>query len=152
MKEKEKEEEEKRGEKMERKGGESKRERCIRPMGVKHPLRTVKRYKTHKTRRAEKKVFKKARIEEEETEMTGENVVTENRLTCENIGSVFYSSIKPGPFVNSIQVVRKGAIILMGILSSFRNTVLPTCMHQIAQIRFENCEVFGASQGGTSPL
>ena len=45
--------------------------------------------------------------------MTGENVVTENRLRCENIGSVFYSSIKPGPFVNSIQVVRKGAIILM---------------------------------------
>ena len=44
--------------------------------------------------------------------MTGENVVTENRLRCENIGSVFYSSIKPGPFVNSIQVVRKGAIIL----------------------------------------
>ena len=44
---------------MERKGGESKRERCIRPMGVKHPLRTVKRYKTHKTRRAEKKFLKK---------------------------------------------------------------------------------------------
>ena len=39
---------------MDRKGGESKRERCIRPMGIKHPLRTVKRYKTHKTRRAEK--------------------------------------------------------------------------------------------------
>ena len=43
-------------------------------------------------------------------------MVTENRLRCENIGSVFYSSIKPlsiiaGPFVNSIQVVRKGAII-----------------------------------------
>ena len=54
-KRKRKEEKEKRGEKMERKGGESKRERCIRPMGVKHPLRTVKRYKTHKTRRAEKK-------------------------------------------------------------------------------------------------
>ena len=136
---------------MERRGGESKRERCIRPMGVKHPLRTVKRYKTHKTRRAEKS-FKKAGREEEETEMTGENVVTENRLRCENIGFVFYSSIKPGPFVNSIQVVRKGAIILMVILSSFQNTVLPKCMHQIAQIRFENCEVFGASQGGTSPL
>ena len=79
-------------------------------------------------------------------------MVTENRLRCENIGSVFYSCIKPGPFVNSIQVVRKGAIIIMVILSSFRNTVLPKCMHQIAQIRFENCEVFGASQGGTSPL
>ena len=44
----------KRGEKMERKGGECKRERCFRPMGVKHPLRTVKRYKTHKMRGAEK--------------------------------------------------------------------------------------------------
>ena len=54
-KRKRKEEKEKRGEKMERKGGESKRERCIRPMGVKHPVRTVKIYKTHKTRRAEKK-------------------------------------------------------------------------------------------------
>ena len=81
-------------------------------------------------------------------------MVTENRLRCENIESVFYSSIKPGPFVNSIQVVRKGAMILMVmvILSSFRNTVLPKSMHQIAQIRFENCEVFGASQRGTSPL
>ena len=108
---KRKEEKEKRGEKMERKGGESKKDRCIRPMGVKHPLRTVKRYKTHKTRRVEKKVLIKAGREEEETEMTGENMVTENRLRCENIGSVFYSSIKPGTFVNSIQVVRKGAII-----------------------------------------
>ena len=42
---------------------------------------------------------------------------TEDRLRCENIGSVFYSSIKPsisiiaGPYVNSIHVVRKGAII-----------------------------------------
>ena len=78
-------------------------------------------------------------------------MVTENRLRCENIGSVFYSCIKPGPFVNSIQVVRKGAIIIMVILSSFRNTVLPKCMHQIAQIRFENCEVFGASQGAHRP-
>ena len=35
--------------KDERKGEESKRERCIRPMGVKLPLRTVKRlYKTQK--------------------------------------------------------------------------------------------------------
>ena len=38
-----------------KKGRGGKRERCIRPMGVKHPLRTIKRYKTHKTRRAEKK-------------------------------------------------------------------------------------------------
>ena len=46
---------------MERRGGESKREKdvYIRPMGVKHLLRTVKRYKTHKTRRAEKKFLKK---------------------------------------------------------------------------------------------
>ena len=93
-KRKRKEEKEKRGEEMERKGGESKRERCIRPMGVKHPLRTIKRYKAHKTRGL-KKVFKKAGREEEETEMTGENMVPENRLRCENIGSVFYSSIKP---------------------------------------------------------
>ena len=38
---------EKRGERKERrkgkKGDESKRERCITPLGVKHPLRTVKR-------------------------------------------------------------------------------------------------------------
>ena len=40
----------KREEKKERKGEDSKRERFIRPMGVKHPLRTVKRYKTHETR------------------------------------------------------------------------------------------------------
>ena len=43
-------------------------------------------------------------------------MVTEDRLIWENQGSVFYSSIKPflllaGPYVNSIQVVRKGAII-----------------------------------------
>ena len=55
---KRKEEKEKRNEKKERKGEESKREKCIRPMGVKHPLRTVKRYKTHETRGAEK-VLKK---------------------------------------------------------------------------------------------
>ena len=50
-----KEREKRRGERKEkgekeRKGEGSKRERCIRPMGVKHPLRTVKRYKTHETR------------------------------------------------------------------------------------------------------
>ena len=92
--EKRKEEKEKRNEKKERKGEESKRERCIRPMGVKHPLRTVKRYKTHETRGGWKS-FKKAGREEEETEMARGNIVTENRLRCENIGSVFYSSIKP---------------------------------------------------------
>ena len=54
-------------------------------------------------------------------------MVTEDRLRCENIGSVFYSGIKPylsyivGPYVNNIQVVRKGGIIQMVILSSFRN-------------------------------
>ena len=43
-----------RGEK-ERKGEESKRERCITPVGVKHPLRTVKRFlKTRKEGGAEK--------------------------------------------------------------------------------------------------
>ena len=51
-KEKREEEKEKRKEKKERKGEGSKRERCIRPMGVEHPLRIVKRYtrKTHETR------------------------------------------------------------------------------------------------------
>ena len=49
---------EKRGERKERgekgkKGRGEQVERCIRPMGVKHPLRTVKRYKTHETRGAE---------------------------------------------------------------------------------------------------
>ena len=34
---------ERKEEKKERKVEKSKRERCIRPMGVKHPLRTVKR-------------------------------------------------------------------------------------------------------------
>ena len=63
-------------------------------MGVKHPLRTVKRYKTQETRGAEK-CLKKAGRQEEETEMARENMVTENRFRCENIGSVFYSSIKP---------------------------------------------------------
>ena len=48
--EKRKEEKEKRKEKKERKGEESKRERCNRTMGAKHPLRTVKRYKTHEMR------------------------------------------------------------------------------------------------------
>ena len=136
---------------MGRKGGESKRERCIIPMGVKHPLELSKDIK-HTKRGGLKKSLKKSRKRGRRDRNDWRNVVTENRLRCENIGSVFYSSIKPGPFVNSIQVVRKGAIILMVILSSFRNTVLPKCMHQIAQIRFENCEFFGASQGGTSPL
>ena len=49
------------------------------------------------------KKLKKAGREEEETEKARENMVTKNRLRCENIRSVFYS--------NSIQVVRKGAII-----------------------------------------
>ena len=92
---KRKEEKEKTGEK-ERKGEESKRERCITPVGVKHPLRTVKRFlKTPKE--GELKKAKKARREEEETEKAGEKMVTstEDRLRCENTGSVFYSSIKP---------------------------------------------------------
>ena len=38
----------KREEKKERKGEESKRERCIRPMGVKHPLEMSKGYKHDK--------------------------------------------------------------------------------------------------------
>ena len=42
-----------------------------------------------------KKALKIAGKEEEETEKTGENMVTEDRLRCENIGSLFYSSIKP---------------------------------------------------------
>ena len=37
----------------------------------------------------------KAGREEEETEKAGENMVTRDRLRCENIGSVFYSSNKP---------------------------------------------------------
>ena len=31
--------------------------------------------------------------EEEETEKAGENMMTKDSLRCENIGSVFYSSI-----------------------------------------------------------
>ena len=58
---------------------------------------------------------KKAGREEEETEKAGENMVTKDRSRCENIGSVFYSSINyiyhSWTYVNSIQVVRKGAII-----------------------------------------
>ena len=86
-KRKRKEEKEKRGEKMERRGGESKRERCIRPMGVKHPLRTVKRYKTHKTRRAEKKFLKKQE-ERKKRQKWPEKMWWQNRLRCENIGFV----------------------------------------------------------------
>ena len=41
------------------------------------------------------KKVKKAGREEEETEKAGENMVTEDRLRCANIGSLFYSSIKP---------------------------------------------------------
>ena len=49
------------------------------------------------TKRRGLKKAKKAGREEEETEKAGEKMVTltEDRLRCENIGSVFYSSIKP---------------------------------------------------------
>ena len=83
-----------RGENKERKGEESKREECIRPMGVKHPLGTIQRLlKTQKDGGWKK--AKKARREEEETEKAGENMVTKDRLICENIGSVLYSNIYP---------------------------------------------------------
>ena len=59
-------------------------------MGVKHSLRTVKDYKIHEKRGG----LKKAGREEEETEKVGENMMTEDRLRCENIGSVFHSSVK----------------------------------------------------------
>ena len=55
---------EKRGEKerkeRERRAREAKRKRCITPMGVKHPLGTVKYYKDTK-RRGGEKIFKKSR-------------------------------------------------------------------------------------------
>ena len=50
----------------------------------------------------ELKKVKKAGREEEETEKAGENMVTKDRLRCENIGSVFYSSIKPWSLTISI--------------------------------------------------
>ena len=77
----------------ERKGEESKRERCtcIRPMGVNHPLRSVKRYKRHEKSGAEKKLKKtikkkkkKAGREGEDTEKAGDNpfFVSEYRKVC----------------------------------------------------------------------
>ena len=64
-------------------------------MGVKHPL-TINCQKIIKdTKRGGLKKTKKARSEEEETRKAGENMVTEDRLRCANIGSVCYSSIKP---------------------------------------------------------
>ena len=65
-------------------------------MGVKHPFRTVKRLlKTQKERL--KKVKKAGKEEEEKKKKAREKIVilTEDRLRCEKIGSVFYSSIKP---------------------------------------------------------
>ena len=47
------------------------------------------------TKRGGWKSFKKAGREEEETEMARQNMVTENRSRCENIGYVFYSNTKP---------------------------------------------------------
>ena len=71
---------EKRGEKerkeRERRVREAKRKRCITPMGVKHPLGTVKYYKDTKRGRGVKKALRKAGRKEEETEKAGENMVT----------------------------------------------------------------------------
>ena len=41
------------------------------------------------TKRGGLKKVKKAGREEEETEKAGENIMTEDRLRCKNIGSVF---------------------------------------------------------------
>ena len=66
-------------------------------MGVKHPLRTVQRKGTPKmgAEKNVKKRKKKAGREEEDTEKAEENIVTKDRLSCKNIGSVCNSSIKP---------------------------------------------------------
>ena len=77
---------------------------------------------------------------------------TEDRLRCENIGSVFYSSIKPYvsswtscQFYSSCQErdYHLNGDPFFGMLSK--------SMHQIAQIRFENCKVFIAFEGAHPP-
>ena len=85
------------------------------PMGVKHfALELFKDYKRHKNggkgaekTKQNKTNKKKLERQEEETEKAGENTVTEDRLRCENVESVIYA----GTYVNSTQVVRKGAIL-----------------------------------------
>ena len=77
--------------------------------------------------------------------MAEENTVIEDRLICENIiGSVFYSSVKPylaGQFYSTCR--KRG----------YRPNrdpffqILTKSLHQIAQIKFENCKVFIASEG-----
>ena len=86
---------EREGEK-EKKGRDQERKIYYAYMGVKHLLRTIKRLLKTRKEGGWKKA-KKAGREEEETEKAGEKMVTskEDRLRCENIGSVFYSSIKP---------------------------------------------------------
>ena len=91
---------ERKEEKRERNGEESKREICITPIKTSGtPLELSKDYKTRKEgglkKAKNKQTNKKAGREEEETEKAGENMVTEDRLICENQGFVFYSSIKP---------------------------------------------------------
>ena len=58
-------------------------------MGVKKTLELSKDYKRHEKMGAKK--LKK----QEERNKAAENMVTKDRLRCENIGSVFYSSNKP---------------------------------------------------------
>ena len=98
-----------------------------------------------------KKLGKKAGREEKETEKAGENMVTKDRLRCENIGSVFYSSIiyhswTLCQFYSSCQKKLE-----KGLSSKLCFGILPKSMHQIAQIRFENCKIFIASEGAHLP-
>ena len=90
-------------------------------------------------RKKRQKTFRKGR----------ENIVTEERLRCENIesGNHIYHSWTLCQFYTSCQ---KRGYHLSGELWWFflrYRKILPKSMHQIAQIRFETCKVFIASEG-----
>ena len=60
------------------------------------------------------------------------------------IGSVFHSSVKPYLARQSYPTIRKRGYLLNR--DPFFE-ILPKSLHQIAQIKFENCKVFIASEG-----
>ena len=108
-------EREKRGEKRKERERRAREKDVYTPIWVlKHPLRTVKRLLKTRKEGGWKKLKK-----QEERKKAGEKMVTstEDRLRCENIGSVFYSSING---------CRMGPLLVL-ISSCFRENVIVTC-------------------------
>ena len=80
-------------------------------------------------------------------------MVTEDRLRCENIGSVFIQVLNhiyhSWTLSNLFKLSEKG--LSSNWWSFLRFGILPKSMHQNVQIRFENCKDFIASEGAHPP-